>query len=187
MNQKYMSSVSEPGNIVGLTPKEREDAETVTDLFPFRVNNYYISLIDWKDGHDPQHGIVISDFRELKPKGSADPSCEKSYHKKTGLHYKNDQTGLLPLIETRTGLSCGWFLMLPATCPIKMVGTTRGHFVTRYHHSAYPVDMRKFMIFNGNAMRDRFDNHRHLMTIEDAFLPVNIPKKRWSLSGEVSS
>ncbi|MFA6333492.1 MAG: KamA family radical SAM protein, partial [Methanoregula sp.] len=79
MNPKYVTSISELDNLVGLAPKEREKMETVTELFPFRSNEYYLSLINWKDGHDPLKRIVIPDVRELKTGGSCDPSCEKNY------------------------------------------------------------------------------------------------------------
>jgi KamA family protein len=104
MDPKYITSISELDNLVGLAPKAREKMETVTDLFPFRSNEYYLSLIDWKDGHDPLHRIVVPDPRELKPGGSADPSCEKDYTKKPGLQHKYDQTGLLLLTDVCGGI-----------------------------------------------------------------------------------
>jgi KamA family protein len=104
MNPKYVTSISELDNIVGLAPKEREKMETVTDLFPFRSNEYYLSLIDWKDGHDPLRRIIIPDIQELKTGGSADPSCEKDYTKKPGLQHKYDQTGLLLLTDVCGGI-----------------------------------------------------------------------------------
>lgn len=104
MNPKYITSVSELDNLIGLVPKEREKMETVTDLFPFRSNEYYLSLIDWKDGHDPLRRIVVPDIRELKKSGSADPSCEKDYTKQPGLQHKYDQTGLLLLTDVCGGI-----------------------------------------------------------------------------------
>ena len=50
MNPKYLSTISELDNLVGLTSRERTTMETVSDTFPFRSNEYYLSLIDWKDG-----------------------------------------------------------------------------------------------------------------------------------------
>jgi len=104
VNTKYITSISELDNLVGLAPKEREKMETVTELFPFRSNEYYLSLIDWKDGHDPLKKIVIPDSRELKTGGSADPSCEKNYTKQPGLQHKYDQTGLLLLTDVCGGI-----------------------------------------------------------------------------------
>jgi KamA family protein len=104
MNSNYLSTISELDNLVGLAPKEMERMETVTDLFPFRSNDYYLSLIDWKDRHDPLRRIVVPDPRELKSGGSADPSCEKEYTKKPGLQHKYDQTGLLLLTDVCGGI-----------------------------------------------------------------------------------
>nr|WP_321353319.1 KamA family radical SAM protein [uncultured Methanoregula sp.] len=104
MNTKYVTSISELDNMVGLAPKEREKMETVTDQFPFRSNEYYLSLIDWKDGHDPLRRIIVPDIRELKCGGSSDPSCEKEYTKKPGLQHKYDQTGLLLLTDVCGGI-----------------------------------------------------------------------------------
>jgi lysine 2,3-aminomutase len=104
MQPKYLSTISELDNLIGLAPKEREKMETVTELFPFRSNEYYLSLIDWKDGHDPLKRIVIPDSRELKTGGSSDPSCEKNYTKKPGLQHKYDQTGLLLLTDVCGGI-----------------------------------------------------------------------------------
>ncbi|MCX6696945.1 MAG: KamA family radical SAM protein [Methanoregula sp.] len=104
MQPKYLSTISELDNLVGLGSTYRKKMETVTDLFPFRANEYYLSLIDWKDGHDPLKSIVIPDSRELKTGGSSDPSCEKDYTKKPGLQHKYDQTGLLLLTDVCGGI-----------------------------------------------------------------------------------
>ena len=37
MNRKYLSTISEIDNLVGLAPKEREAMETVSSTFSFRV------------------------------------------------------------------------------------------------------------------------------------------------------
>ena len=79
MNPKYMSTISELDNHVGLASRERDAMETVSDKFPFRSNEYYLSLIDWKDGHDPLRRIVIPDPSELHGGGCLDPSCEKDF------------------------------------------------------------------------------------------------------------
>ena len=117
MNPKYVTSISELDNLVGLAPKAREMMETVTELFPFRSNEYYLSLIDWKDGHDPIKRIVIPDSRELNTGGSADPSCEKDYTKKPGLQHKYNQTGLLLLTDVCGGI-CRFCFRNASSCPV---------------------------------------------------------------------
>ena len=88
MNQKYLNAISELDNLVGLTSKERDTMETVSDTFPFRSNEYYLSLIDWKDRHDPLRRIVIPDPSEISGGGCRDPSCEKDFTRKPGLQHK---------------------------------------------------------------------------------------------------
>ena len=104
MNPKYMSTISELDNHVGLASRERDAMETVSDKFPFRSNEYYLSLIDWKDGHDPLRRIVIPDPSELHGGGCLDPSCEKDFTRKPGLQHKYAQTGLLLLTDACGGI-----------------------------------------------------------------------------------
>jgi lysine 2,3-aminomutase len=104
MNPKYLSTISELDNLVGLTKKEHDEMEMVTQTFPFRSNEYYLSLIDWKDRHDPLRRIVIPDPRELKGGGCPDPSCEKNFTRLPGLQHKYDQTGLLLLSDVCGGI-----------------------------------------------------------------------------------
>ncbi|HOX35075.1 MAG TPA: KamA family radical SAM protein [Methanoregulaceae archaeon] len=104
MNPRYLHSIDELDNLVGLMPKEREEMELVTKTFPFRANEYYLSLIDWKNLHDPLRRIVVPDPRELKGGGCPDPSCENNFTKLPGLQHKYDQTGLLLLSDVCGGI-----------------------------------------------------------------------------------
>ena len=47
---KYLTKLEQ---IPQLTEKEREEMQKVNDRFVFRTNDYYQSLIDWKDPNDP--------------------------------------------------------------------------------------------------------------------------------------
>ena len=104
MNQKYLSTIAELDNLVGLTSRVRNAMETVSDRFPFRSNDYYLSLIDWKDRHDPLRRIVIPDPSELIGGGCLDPSCEKDFTRRPGLQHKYSQTGLLLLTDVCGGI-----------------------------------------------------------------------------------
>ena len=104
MNPKYIHTVDELDNLVGLGRKEREEMDRVTRTFPFRANEYYLSLINWKDRQDPLRRIVIPDPRELDGDGCLDPSCEKDYTKLPGLQHKYSQTGLLLLTDVCGGI-----------------------------------------------------------------------------------
>ena len=88
-----------------LTVEERKCLERVEDTFPFRSNDYYLSLINWEDPHDPIRKIVIPDPRELERIGSLDPSSEKKYTVIPGLQHKYPQTALL-LVSDECGGIC---------------------------------------------------------------------------------
>ena len=104
MTQRYLTSIDELDNRIGLRPGERDRMETVSEKFPFRASEYYLSLIDWEDGSDPLHRIVIPDPRELKGGGSLDPSSEKDFTKMPGVQHKYAQTGLLLLSDVCGGI-----------------------------------------------------------------------------------
>jgi lysine 2,3-aminomutase len=104
MNPKYLSTISELDNLVGLTSRERNTMETVSYTFPFRSNEYYLSLIDWKDGHDPLRRIIIPHPYELNGMGCFDPSCEKKGTRIPGLQHSHSQTGLLLLTDVCGGI-----------------------------------------------------------------------------------
>jgi len=104
MSTKYLNSIDELDNLVGLSPKERNEMENVSDRFPFRANEYYLSLINWKDRRDPIRKIIIPDAAELQGGGCLDPSCEKDFTRKPGLQHKYDQTSLLLLSDVCGGI-----------------------------------------------------------------------------------
>lgn len=104
MNPRFIHTIDELDNLVGLGPKEREELDRVTRTFPFRANEYYLSLIDWKDRQDPLRRIVVPDPGELNGGGRMDPSCEKDYTRLPGLQHKYAQTGLLLLSDVCGGI-----------------------------------------------------------------------------------
>ncbi len=104
MDPKYIHTISELDTLVGLTKRECNEMEKVCETFPFRSNDYYLSLIDWKNDRDPLRKIIIPDPRELKGGGSLDPSAEKDYTKLPGLQHKYSQTGLLLLSDVCGGI-----------------------------------------------------------------------------------
>lgn len=85
---------------------EREALKPVTDMYAFRYNDYYASLIDWKDPDDPIRKIVVPDLNELNYNGDAlDPSNEESYTVVQGLQHKYAYTALL-LVNDVCGAYC---------------------------------------------------------------------------------
>jgi len=71
-----------------LTEAERATLREVTEKFAFRVNDYYLSLINWDDPNDPIRNIVIPNVGELDQWGKLDPSDEKAYTVMNGLEHK---------------------------------------------------------------------------------------------------
>lgn len=71
------------------------ELQKVVGKFAFRANDYYLSLIDWNDPHDPIRRVVIPDVRELDEWGRLDPSNEESYLVMPGLQHKYDSVALL--------------------------------------------------------------------------------------------
>ncbi len=71
-----------------LSEQQRAELKKVTDKFAFRVNDYYLSLIDWDNPNDPIRYIVIPNIQELDEWGRLDPSNEKAYTVMPGLQHK---------------------------------------------------------------------------------------------------
>ncbi|MDD2472755.1 MAG: KamA family radical SAM protein, partial [Methanoculleus sp.] len=88
----YLSSLD---RISGIPPEERADLARVTELFAFRANDYYLSLIDWSDPRDPIRRLIIPTLEELEPWGQLDPSSEHRYTMAPGLQHKYRETALL--------------------------------------------------------------------------------------------
>jgi len=82
---KYITKIEQ---LEQLSEQERADLKEVTDKFDFRVNDYYLSLIDWDNPDDPIRHIVIPDRRELEEWGRLDPSDEKRITIMPGLEHK---------------------------------------------------------------------------------------------------
>ena len=64
------------------------------------------------------------------------------------------------------------FVMSHATGKIEIVGKTAGQVFMRYHQSADPVNIGKFMVFRSNPVARWFDDYRHILTDFE-------PKKTW--------
>jgi len=82
---KYITKIEQ---LEQLSDEQRAELKKVTDKFAFRVNDYYLSLIDWDDPHDPIRYIVIPNIQELDEWGRLDPSNEKAYTVMPGLQHK---------------------------------------------------------------------------------------------------
>lgn len=91
--------------IAQLPAEEQEALAAVTGEYVFRVNDYYLSLIDWSDAADPIRRIVIPSEAELTEYGRLDPSDEASNYVVKGCQHKYATTALL-LVSDVCGAYC---------------------------------------------------------------------------------
>jgi lysine 2,3-aminomutase len=84
-NIKHFTKVEQ---LEQLNEQEKAELKKVTDKFAFRVNDYYLSLINFNDPNDPIRRIVIPSIEELEEWGKLDPSNEKAYTIFPGLEHK---------------------------------------------------------------------------------------------------
>ena len=62
MKPKYITDIDK---ITSIPEEERKQLKPITDKFVFRVNDYYLNLIDWDDPNDPIRKLVIPNKDEL--------------------------------------------------------------------------------------------------------------------------
>ncbi|RKP56213.1 KamA family radical SAM protein [Cohnella endophytica] len=102
MQVKYITNLEE---LPGLTDGERAALKQVTDKFVFRLNNYYLQLIDWSDPNDPIRKLVIPSSNELREYGRWDASDEDTNYVVKGCQHKYQTTALL-LVSEVCGAYC---------------------------------------------------------------------------------
>jgi len=98
---KYVTKIEQ---LEQLIRQQRGELKKVTDEFPFRSNDYYLSLIDWDDPDDPIRTIIIPHIQELDEWGQLDPSNEKTYTIMPGLEHKYNSTALLLVSNVCDGI-----------------------------------------------------------------------------------
>lgn len=102
MPTRYITSLD---RLPHLTADERLALAPVADRFAFRVNDYYLGLIDWSDPADPIRRLIIPHPDELKEWGQLDASNEAANTKAKGLQHKYPHTALL-LVNEVCGAYC---------------------------------------------------------------------------------
>lgn len=81
--------------LVALGTAERAAARAAAEGHAFRATEYYLSLIDWTDEHDPIRRIIVPHEGELAPWGQLDPSAEAAITVAPGVQHKYAHTALL--------------------------------------------------------------------------------------------
>jgi lysine 2,3-aminomutase len=102
MQVKYSTNLDE---IPGLSEGEKAALKQVTDKFVFRLNDYYLQLIDWTNPHDPIRRLVIPSSSELQEYGRWDASDEDTNYAVKGCQHKYQTTALL-LVSEVCGAYC---------------------------------------------------------------------------------
>lgn len=93
---KYVTDIDK---ITQIPVNEREKLKEITEKFVFRVNDYYLNLIDWNDPNDPIKKLVIPDEGELDEYGRWDASDEDTNYVVPGCQHKYTTTALLIVSE----------------------------------------------------------------------------------------
>jgi len=97
----YLSDISK---IKGIPKEEIIRLKKVEEKFPFRANEYYLSLIDWDDRNDPIRRIIMPEVDELDDWGELDPSSESDNTVAPGLQHKYAPTALMLVSEICGGV-----------------------------------------------------------------------------------
>lgn len=93
---KYITDIDQ---ITQIPEEERKKLKKITDKFVFRVNDYYLSLINWDDPNDPIKKLVIPNEKELADYGRWDASDEDTNYVVPGCQHKYETTALLVCSE----------------------------------------------------------------------------------------
>ena len=102
MKVRYVRTVED---VPEIPPEAREALRKVSERYAFRANDYYLSLIDWKDPDDPIRRLVIPDAGEMSDWGRLDASNEAAYTVAKGVQHKYPSTVLL-LVNEVCGAYC---------------------------------------------------------------------------------
>ncbi|WP_420319383.1 KamA family radical SAM protein [Gorillibacterium massiliense] len=96
MPTKYITDIN---SLPHLTEGEKKALQPVIDKFVFRLNDYYVKLIDWTDPNDPIRRLVIPRESELQEYGRWDASDEDTNYVVKGCQHKYRTTALLLVSE----------------------------------------------------------------------------------------
>lgn len=93
---KYITNID---RITQIPEEERKKLKEITNKYVFRVNDYYLNLIDWNDPNDPIRKLVIPSEGELQEYGRWDASDEDTNYVVPGCQHKYTTTALLIVSE----------------------------------------------------------------------------------------
>jgi len=93
---KYITDIDQ---IKQIPEEERKKLKQITDKFVFRINAYYLNLINWNDPKDPIRKLIIPNEGELQEYGRWDASDEDTNYVVPGCQHKYPTTALLIVSE----------------------------------------------------------------------------------------
>ncbi|MCD8508489.1 MAG: KamA family radical SAM protein [Bacillus sp. (in: Bacteria)] len=93
---KYIMNIDK---IEQIPAEERARLKKITEKFVFRVNDYYLNLIDWNNPNDPIKKLIIPNEGELEEYGRWDASDEDTNYAAPGCQHKYGTTALLIVSE----------------------------------------------------------------------------------------
>ncbi|MDR6880980.1 KamA family radical SAM protein [Bacillus sp. 3255] len=99
---KYITDIEK---ITEIPEQERRKLKAITEKFVFRVNDYYLNLINWSDPNDPIKKLIIPNEGELQEYGRWDASDEDTNYVVPGCQHKYRTTALL-LVSEVCGAYC---------------------------------------------------------------------------------
>lgn len=93
--QRRVRYIRDVEKLEGIPPEQRAKLKKVATEYVFRVNDYYLGLIDWSDPGDPIKQLIIPREDELNEWGKLDASNEESVTVARGVQHKYRDTVLL--------------------------------------------------------------------------------------------
>ncbi len=100
-----VTDIHKLAGLMGLTCDEERLLEEISERYPVRISEYYLSLIDWSDPDDPIRRMAVPFIRETDLNGSFDTSGEADNTVITGMQHKYDETVLI-LSTNRCAMYC---------------------------------------------------------------------------------
>ena len=104
MKTRKVCYYTDINQIPHLSEEEKQKLEPIAERFPFRGNDYYLSLINWDEPADPIRRTIIPSADELEPWGRLDPSNEHAYTVLPGVEHKYNSTVLLLVSRVCDGI-----------------------------------------------------------------------------------
>lgn len=92
MAPRYLTDLAQ---LPGIPEADRQRLQAVAAKYAFRVNDYYLGLINWADPADPIRQLVIPRIEELEEWGELDASDELGNTPQKGVQHKYADTALL--------------------------------------------------------------------------------------------